>query len=224
MKLPPNMEMVAQKVATDGITDSTTFKSTWKLAILPYKSMSLHFTYEIGDFMEYQPIVTLIPIQTANNITYVTGLSTIIIPVLTDKGHPYIVHLYLIYHIPNITSQLLSMETFLLDDLMIHGNAKSISFLWNTGKEFLQFKLHLSRDSIYVVQSHTYEDTHVNLTIVYAVDYQTLHKHLAHSLCDVISHARKNTQNFLDITFPEKDPICLAALMARCLIVLFLQI
>ena len=29
----------------------------------------------------------LIPIQTANNITYVTGLSTVIISVLTNKGH-----------------------------------------------------------------------------------------------------------------------------------------
>ena len=27
VKLPPNMEVVAQKVATDGITDTTTFKS-----------------------------------------------------------------------------------------------------------------------------------------------------------------------------------------------------
>ena len=79
--------------------------------------------------MEYQPMVILIPIQTANNITYVTGLSTIIIPVLTNKGHPYTVCLYLGYYIPDITSQLLSMETFLLDDLMVHGNAKSIIFL-----------------------------------------------------------------------------------------------
>ena len=70
---------------------------------------SLHFTYEIGDFAEYQLMVTPIPIQTANNITYVTGLSTIIIPVLTNKGHPYTVYLYLIYHILDITFQLLSM-------------------------------------------------------------------------------------------------------------------
>ena len=100
------------------------------------------------------------------------------------------------------------MGTFLLDDLMVHGNAKSITFLQNTRKEFLQFGPHLSRDSIYIVQSHIYEDTHVNLTIVYAVDYQTLYKNLVHLSCDVILHARKNTQNFLDITFPEKDCIC----------------
>ena len=100
------------------------------------------------------------------------------------------------------------MRTFLLDDLMAHGDAKSISFLWNTGKEFLQFELCVPRDSIYVVQSHTYEDTHVNLTTVYAVDYQTLHKYLAHPSYDGILHARKNTQNFLDITFLEKNPIC----------------
>ena len=63
------------------------------------------------------------------------------------------------------------METFLLDDLTVCGDAKSISFLWNTGKEFLWFELHLLRDSIYVVWSHTYEDTHVNLTMAYGVDY-----------------------------------------------------
>ena len=57
-------------------------------------SASFHFIYEIGDFVEYQPIVILIPIQTVNNITYVTGLDTIIISVLTDKGHPYTVCLY----------------------------------------------------------------------------------------------------------------------------------
>ena len=65
---------------------------------------SLHFTYDISDFMEYQPMVILIQIWTVNNITYVTGLDTIIIPVLTDKSHPYTVHLYLVYHIPDITS------------------------------------------------------------------------------------------------------------------------
>ena len=44
--------------------------------------------------------------------------------------------------------------------------------------------------------------------MVYAMDYQTLHKHLAHPSHDVILHMRKNTWNFLDITFSEKDPIC----------------
>ena len=100
------------------------------------------------------------------------------------------------------------MGTFLLDNLMVHGDAKSITFLWNTGKEFLWFKPHLPGASIYVVYSYAYEDTHVNLTTVYAVDYQTLHKHLAYPSCNVISHVRENTQNFLDVTFPEKDPIC----------------
>ena len=100
------------------------------------------------------------------------------------------------------------MGTFLLDNLTVHGDAKSISFLQNTEKEFLQFESCLPRDSIYVVQSHAYEDTHVNLTTVYAVDYQTLHKCLAHPLHNVILHVRKNTWNYLDIIFPEKDPIC----------------
>ena len=63
------------------------------------------------------------------------------------------------------------MEIFLLDDLTVCGDAKSITFLWNTGKEFLWFELHLPEDLIYVVQSHAYEDTHVNLVIVYAMDY-----------------------------------------------------
>ena len=108
--------------------------------------VSLYFTYEIDDFIEYQPMVTPIPIWTANNITYVTGLSTIIIPVLTDKGHSYTVCLYLVYHILDITSQLLSMGTSLLNNLTVHGNAKSITFLQNTGKEFLWFKLHLPGD------------------------------------------------------------------------------
>ena len=40
------------------------------------------------------------------------------------------------------------------------------------------------------------------------MDYQTLHKYLAHPLCNVILHVRKNTWNFLDIIFPKKDPIC----------------
>ena len=91
---------------------------------------------------------------------------------------------------------------------MVHGDAKSITFLWNTKKGFLQFEPHLPRDLIYIVLSYTYEDTHVNLTTVYAVDYQTLHKCLAHPSYNVISHVRKNTWNFPDITFLEKDPIC----------------
>ena len=36
-KLPSNMEVVAQKVATDRITDTTTFKSIWKLTIFSYE-------------------------------------------------------------------------------------------------------------------------------------------------------------------------------------------
>ena len=94
-----------------------------------YSGASLYFTYDIGDFTEYQPMMIPIPIQTVNNITYVTRLGTVIIPVLTNKGHPYTVHLYLVYHISDITSQLLLMITFLLDNLTVHSNAKSISFL-----------------------------------------------------------------------------------------------
>ena len=88
---------------------------------------SLHFTYDIGDFVKYQSMVTPIPIWTTNNITYITRLGTIIIPVLTNKGHPYIVYLYTVYHILDITSQLWSMGA--LDDLMVHDNTKSITFL-----------------------------------------------------------------------------------------------
>ena len=36
-KLPPNMKVVAQKVATDGITDSITFESIQKFTILSYE-------------------------------------------------------------------------------------------------------------------------------------------------------------------------------------------
>ena len=67
-------------------------------------SMFLHFTYDIGDFVEYQPMVISIPIWTVNSITYVTRLSTIIIPVLINKGHPYTMYLYPVYHILDITS------------------------------------------------------------------------------------------------------------------------
>ena len=41
MKLPPNMEVVAQKVTTDGITDIMTFESIQKLAILSYKQHTI---------------------------------------------------------------------------------------------------------------------------------------------------------------------------------------
>ena len=47
---------------------------------------SLHLTSDIGDFVDYQPMVTPVLIQTANNIVYVIRLSTVIIPVLTDKN------------------------------------------------------------------------------------------------------------------------------------------
>ena len=46
--------------------------SVWMIDFSPF----LHFTYDIRDFVEYQPMVILIPIQTANNITYVTGLGS----------------------------------------------------------------------------------------------------------------------------------------------------
>ena len=37
MKLSPNMEVIAQKVATDGIMDTTSLKSIQKLTILSYE-------------------------------------------------------------------------------------------------------------------------------------------------------------------------------------------
>ena len=37
IKLPPNMEMVAQKVATDRMMNITTFESIWELTILSYE-------------------------------------------------------------------------------------------------------------------------------------------------------------------------------------------
>ena len=82
-------------------------------------------------------MVNPIPIQIVNNIIYITGLGTIIIPVLIDKDHLYTVCLYPVYHILDITSQLLTMGTYLLDNLTVNGDAKSITFLWNTREEFV---------------------------------------------------------------------------------------
>ena len=43
VKLPPNMEVIAQKVATNKIIDTTTFKSIWKLTIFSYEQHTTQY-------------------------------------------------------------------------------------------------------------------------------------------------------------------------------------
>ena len=92
----------------------------------------MHFTNDINDFIDYQAI-TPIKVVTANGLTQVKGKGVIIL-VINQKA----IWIEPVYHIPDLTTKLISLGQLLQSGLFTRGSARSIS-VEDGSENFLTF-------------------------------------------------------------------------------------
>jgi hypothetical protein len=100
------------------------------------------------------------------------------------------------------------MGTFLKSGLKTFGNSRSIG-IYEGKNQFLIFKPRSNLNSIYVIRSIAAKtDIHMALSTIYAIDYEIMHRRLAHPSKKVLLRARKHLKNFPEIEFPKEEHLC----------------
>jgi len=172
---------------------------------------SMHFTFDINDFVEYQELAQKIPVSTANSSSHIIGKGTV---VLLQNGES--IRIFPVYYTPDLTVQLLSLGVFMQMGFHIAGTREYIAVMQKT-KPFLLFHPRLPKDSIFVVRALKSQDAKIfgGLGTIHSVDYETLHRRMAHPSKDVIKKARKHLKDFPDVVIPEEDHICPGCLKGK---------
>ena len=161
---------------------------------------SWHFTYNTNNFVELEAITPL-PIYTANGQTEITGKGTVI---FTVDGCT--IRLYPIYYIPDIKTRLLSLGQFLQSGLHLRGSACNIT-LYQGQEEFLAFHPRRADDTLYIIKTLLGAEITVQFVTIYSIDFEIMHRWLAHPSKDVIIKAKKHIKDFPDVQVP-KEHLC----------------
>src|SRR5258708_7336030 len=128
---------------------------------------SLHFTNSLDDYVHYEQMTSQILVKTANSSALLRGKGTVIL--MLSNGER--IRINPVYYIPDLTCQLLSMETFLKNGYSCIGSKASIKIMRGP-KTFLTFYPRSEIDSIYVIKSHAAKsDIYMALNTIYGVDY-----------------------------------------------------
>jgi len=173
---------------------------------------SMHFTFDINDFVEYQELAQKIPVTTANSFSQIIGKGTVVLHLQNGES----VRIFPVYHTPDLTVRLLSLGVFMQMGFHIAGTREYIAVMQKT-KPFLLFHPRLPKDSIFVVRALKSQDAKIfgELGTIHSVDYETLHRRMAHPSKDVIKKARKHLKDFPNVVIPEEDHICPGCLKGK---------
>ncbi|KIJ58481.1 hypothetical protein HYDPIDRAFT_34142 [Hydnomerulius pinastri MD-312] len=143
---------------------------------------SLHFTFELNDFVDYGP---LDPdksdfVITATTTATISGKGTVLIQVPMPNGSTKSVCLYPVHYIPRMNGQLLSLGTLLHDDLEVTGDKHHI-VVHKKFKEFLTFRPRIPGSTLYILRSLCITPNVANsIATIFNVDYNILHRRLVH--------------------------------------------
>ena len=166
---------------------------------------SEHFTYDINGFVDYEELKNHSSVRTANSTAEVRGRGTVIIVLTTGD----VVRISPVYHVPTLSCQLLAMGKFLQSGYASTGNNKSIRIMKGS-KTFLTFNPRREKDSLYVIKSLMPNETdiHAAINTIYGVDFDIIHRQLAHPSKEVLLKARKHLKDFPEIEFPKEEHLC----------------
>ncbi len=139
--------------------------------------------------------------RTANSHTNIVGKGTVILTV-ADRT----VRINPVYYIPDLSSRLLSLGQFLKSGLHSRGSAREIT-IYEEHRIFLNFIPRHDDDSIYVIWSTVGAAVNAHIKTIYSIDFEVMHRRMAHPSKDVMQKARKHVKDFPDIEIPEKH-IC----------------
>ena len=101
------------------------------------------------------------------------------------------------------------MGKFLQSGYTSTGNNKSIRIIKGS-KTFLTFNPRHEKDSLYVIKSlmPNEMDIHTAINTIYGVDFDIIHRCLAHPSKEVLLKARKHLKDFPEIEFPKEEHLC----------------
>jgi hypothetical protein len=162
---------------------------------------SAHFTSEISDFASYEVLPQddeqIIQTVSKSGTIQKIGKGAVFIKHAVEEDRAIIEHrmcIYPIYHVPEISTRLLSIGTLLLGySNTLSGDTKWIHIVSPMSKMILSCRKAFSKDTIYWAYTYIIKPGSVNITTVYVADDQIWHKHLGHLSEDSLSKMPKNT-------------------------------
>jgi hypothetical protein len=157
--------VTSNKIFCYTLRETSEPKAEWMLD----SGASRHFTFDINDFVSYETIDT-IPVRTATSFTSIVGKGTVILEV-----NGQIVRISPVYHIPDLSSRLMSLGQFLKSGLFSRGSAREIS-LHEDERNFLTFYPRDENDSIYVIKSLVKSQEDPKVETIYSIDFNIMHR------------------------------------------------
>jgi hypothetical protein len=141
-------------------------------------------------------------VKTANSSARIKGKGTIIMLLSTGEA----IRISPVYYIPELNCQLLSMGTFLQDGFISVGTKNSIRIV-KGNKPFLTFTPKGGNGSVYVLKSliPNGDKMHDVVNTIYGIDYEIMHRRLAHPSKEVLLRGRKHLKDFPEIEFPKEE-------------------
>jgi hypothetical protein len=166
---------------------------------------SSHFTNSMSDFIDFEKFKERRVVYTANSSAEMIGQGTVLIVLSTGV----VARIYPVIYIPSLSCKLLSLGTFLKNGLLCTGLRSSIQVLKGS-KPFMTFRPRNKNETLYVVKAHVADkaESYTALDTIYSIDYETLHKRLAHPSKEVLQKARKHIKDFPEIEFPTEEKLC----------------
>jgi hypothetical protein len=127
--------------------------------------------------------------------------------------------LFPVLYIPQSSSHLLSMGEFFQHGLSVQGDKHAIHLTKNSTPLIICLPLGMAQ-TLYWLDTTvcTVKQVHQACSSIYAIDYDTMHKHLGHPSRDILMHARSKTKGFPEnVTIPTNAPVCPSCAQGRCL-------
>jgi len=179
-------------------------KPTWLLD----SGASSHFCFDLNDFIKYRKYKPheRTSVTTAAHTIYVKGEGAVLLEHKVN-GRTVKICLKHVLHVLQITTRLLSMGQFLLQEMCVSGDALSISLL-NKSTNIITCKPLYTGSSIFILEA-TPVQLDKSALVIYKVDYKLLHKCLGHPSKDVFSNAPNCVKGFpKDLEVPSNSPVC----------------
>jgi hypothetical protein len=112
-----------------------------------------------------------------------------------------------VLHMLQITTRLLSMGQFLLQEMHVAEDAPNISLLHKSTNVIMCKPLY-NGSTIFILEA-TPVQLNQSALVIYKVDYKLMHKHLGHPSKDVLTNASNYVKGFSkDLEVPSNSPVC----------------
>jgi len=169
---------------------------------------SHHFTSDIGDFASYNALKQAHYAKTANGVALIAGIGTVLLRCLGHNSvDEKVIILTQVLHMPGATARLISMGEMLQHNYRVTGDKRGISLthkaehLWFGPDPEDDCNVIFGIRSILIIRSNY-------IASMSKVNYNIMHRRFGHPSKEVLQHAQKHTQHFLEIHFPTEDCVC----------------